>query len=163
MFWEANSHHQNPSLYKLWVQCFLGSLRRTRATCDWLTVVFNTINQSYFTLVHLNEQSLQPFSLEFLKVDGIQGNNQPFTNSACPPKRSQKSLRPKLVPIPLNMSEVGNSYWFLTAVSRKKPFRFLRSEEKATSLNHLLLISRLKTIEEQVLLLITSLTLVTHV
>ena len=39
----------------------------------------------------------------------------------------------------------------------------LRSEEKATSPTHLLLISRLKTIEEQVFLLFTRLALVTYI
>ena len=39
----------------------------------------------------------------------------------------------------------------------------LRSEEKATSPTYLLLISRLKTIEEQVFLLFTRLALVTYI
>ena len=39
----------------------------------------------------------------------------------------------------------------------------LRSEEKATSPTHLLLISKLKTIEEQVFLLFTRLALVTYI
>ena len=38
-------------------------------------------------------------------VDGIQGNHKPIIRNACPPKRSQKSLRRKLAPIPLN------SFW----------------------------------------------------
>jgi len=41
-------------------------------------------------------------------VDGIQGNHWPIISSPCPPKKSNKSLRLKLVPIPL-ISEIGNS------------------------------------------------------
>lgn len=63
----------------------------------------------------------------------------------------------------LKKSEVGNSHWFHTAVSRTKPPCFAKIDEKATSPTHLLLISRLKTIEEQVFLLFTRLALVTYI
>ena len=52
-------------------------------------------------------------------VNGCLEYHRPIITSACPLKRSQTSLRPKLVPILLHVSEVGNLiiqhssiYWF---------------------------------------------------
>ena len=41
-------------------------------------------------------------------VDGIQGNHQPIISNAGPPKRSQNSLRRKLIPNLPIVSGVGN-------------------------------------------------------
>ena len=42
-------------------------------------------------------------------VDGIQGKHQPIISNACPPKRSQKSLRQRPLPILLK-EQVENTH-----------------------------------------------------